>query len=52
MKKKELLSFKTYKPFTIESASTRPGALNILKMPSRYHNTLFYPDGRVVYDKR
>jgi hypothetical protein len=41
-----------YKPFTLEKASTRVGALDILKMPSRYNNLLVYPDGRVVYDKR
>lgn len=52
MKKKDILSFVLYKPFTLESASTRPGALNILKMPSRFHNTLYYPNGKVVYDKR
>lgn len=29
----------------------RVGALNILGMPSRMGNTLYYPDGRVVKDK-
>ena len=26
----------------------RPGALDVLKCPSRIGDTLFYPDGRVI----
>jgi len=41
-------SSRLYKGFTLQQCSTRPGALNILAMPSRICNTYFYPDGRVL----
>jgi hypothetical protein len=28
----------------------RPGSMDILQAPSRIHNTLFFPDGRVIKD--
>lgn len=37
---------------TLQQMVHRPGALEVLNMPSRMANTLFYPDGRVVKDKQ
>ena len=39
-----------YKPPRGDTLSMRPGSMNILQAPSRIHNTLFYPDGKVVKD--
>jgi len=48
--KKQDVSFKQYKSWTMQSASTRTGALDILSKPSRIVNTLFYPNGDTKYD--
>ena len=37
-----------YKGFTLAQVTMRPGSLTILAMPSRFGNTLHYPDGRIV----
>jgi hypothetical protein len=39
-----------YKPPRRETLSMRSGSMNILQAPSRVHNTLFYPDGKVIKD--
>jgi hypothetical protein len=39
-----------YKPPQGNTLSMRPGSMNILQAPSRIHNTLFYPDGKVIKD--
>jgi hypothetical protein len=36
---------------TMRQMVHRVGALEVLDMPSRMANTLYYPDGRVVKDK-
>lgn len=46
----DVFNFKQYKSWTLEQASTRKGALDILSNPSRMANTLFYPNGEVKYD--
>jgi len=50
-KKKEVVEYwkrPLYKGFKIADVVHRPGALDVLKYPSRVSNTYFYPDGRVV----
>jgi hypothetical protein len=37
---------------TMSQIVQREGALKVLNMPSRMGNTLYYPDGRVVKDKK
>jgi hypothetical protein len=37
---------------TMRQMVHRVGALEVLEMPSRMANTLYYPDGRVVKDKQ
>lgn len=39
-----------YKPPRGDTLSMRPGSMDILQAPSRIHNTLFFPDGRVIKD--
>ena len=39
-----------YKPPRGDTLSMRPGSMSILQAPSRIHNTLFYPDGKIVKD--
>lgn len=41
-----------YKGFTLESAATREGSLDILRSPSRMGNNLYYPTGEVRHDHR
>lgn len=41
---------KQYKGFTMQSVTLREGGLNVLKYPSRFANTLYYPDGKVIKD--
>jgi hypothetical protein len=40
-----------YKGFKLEQVVHRPGALDMFAYPSRVHNTLHYPDGRIVRDE-
>ena len=53
MKKKieRLVSSKQLKIFTLEQAAMRQNSLNILAMPSRMANTLYYPNGMVKKDR-
>lgn len=53
MKKKteRLVSSKQLKMFTLEQAAMRPNSLDILAMPSRMANTLYYPNGKTKKDK-
>jgi len=37
---------------TMRQMVHRAGALEVLDMPSRMANTLYYPDGRVVKDEK
>lgn len=46
----DVFSFKQYQSWTLEQASSRTGALDILAKPSRIANTLFYPNGDTKYD--
>ena len=46
----DAFTFPQYKSWTLEQASTRNGALDILTKPSRIANTLFYPNGDIKYD--
>jgi hypothetical protein len=39
-----------YKPPRADTLSMRSGSMDILQAPSRVHNTLFYPDGKVIKD--
>lgn len=50
--KSDKYSFKQYKNWTLEQASTRKGALDILSKPSRIVNTLFYPNGSTKHDAK
>jgi hypothetical protein len=34
-----------YKGMKLSAIATRPNSMDILRKPSRIHNTLFYPDG-------
>lgn len=34
-----------YKGMKLSTIATRPNSMDILRKPSRIHNTLFYPDG-------
>jgi len=38
---------RTLKYITLEQSCLRPGALEILKAPSRISHTLFYPSGKI-----
>lgn len=44
---REVASFKKgqYKGMKLSVIATRPNSMDILRKPSRIHNTLFYPDG-------
>lgn len=39
-----------YIPPRRDTLSMRPGSMDILQAPSRIHNTLFYPDGKIIKD--
>lgn len=43
-----LTSTRPYRGRSLEELAPRAGSLDILKNPSRFHNTLRYPDGRQV----
>lgn len=39
-----------YRPPRADTLSMRTGSMDILQAPSRIHNTLFYPNGKVIKD--
>jgi hypothetical protein len=50
-KKKEVPEYwnrPVYKGFKLSDVVHRVGALEVLKYPSRVHNTYYYPDGKVT----
>jgi hypothetical protein len=51
MKKKDIINKFDRPAYVPPKTFVRPGSMTVLKAPSRMANTLYYPDGRVVYDK-
>jgi len=44
----KLVSSRPYRGLSLEQLAPRAGSLDIFKNPSRFNNTLRYPDGRQV----
>jgi hypothetical protein len=37
-----------YQGMKLSDIATRPNSMDILRKPSRIHNTLYYPDGTII----
>jgi hypothetical protein len=50
-KKPEKISKFDRPPYKPPKTVLRPGSMDVLAAPSRMHNTLYYPSGKICRDK-
>jgi len=52
MKKKDTISKFDRPAYVPPKRFVRPGSMTVLEAPSRIHNTLFFPNGKVKHEKK